>query len=603
MKNKLKILLLEDEVLDAELIQKSLQRAGIEFTSALASDKAEFLAAIQGTTFDIILADNSLPQFNSFDALKLLHQQHLDIPFILVTGTVSEEFAVNIIHEGADDYILKNNLTRLPSAIGRAIEKRKIRLDKQAAEAALIKSERRYRTLFQRNLAGIYQSTIEGKIIECNNAFCKMLGYSTRTEIQEVSSRELYFSESDRKQLISRLLYEKYLFNYESVMRKKDGETLYVIENISLQEANDNGDTIIEGIMINISDRKKGEEALRTSEKKYRVLFDENPLPAWVLDKATNICLAVNAAAIRHYGYSHEEFLNMNIKTIQRRNIQNEPSENLAGKKPGGLSRLVEHFTKDGTKLVAEIASSVISYENKPARLVLANDLTQKLQAQNEIKKINLELHDLSCHLQNIREEERIQIARDIHDELGQQLTGLKMDVHALGKVLKPENENIKGKFTDILLMIDELVKSVRRISANLRPSILDDLGLVAALEWHSKEVQTRFGIKVNFVSKVHELDIPPGACTGLFRIYQEVLTNAVRHAEAKTVESSLRIVDARIILDIRDDGKGIDLNSSKKKKSFGLLGMKERVFVLNGTYELKSKPGEGTSLHVSLPC
>jgi two-component system sensor histidine kinase UhpB len=451
----------------------------MECKAVIASDKPDFAAAIHSQRFDAILADNSLPQFAADDALQLLQSWHINTPFILVTGTVSEEFAVEIIHKGADDYILKNNLTRLPSAITRALEKRKIQKEKLDAEAALIKSERRYRTLFQRNLAGIYQSTIDGKIIDCNNAFCKMLGYDSPAELLETAPGNLYFSDKDRSELINRLQYEKYLFNYESLLRQKNGDPLYVIQNISLAENKDSGAPLVEGIMINISERKKAEE-----------------------------------------------------------------------------------------------------------------DLKQK----------NRELRELSSHLQNIREEERIQIARDIHDELGQQLTGLKMDVYALDKQIRSDDPAIKGKFTDILVLVEETVNSVRRIAAHLRPNILDDLGLVAALKWQSQEVETRFGIKINFVSDRPELDVPMGITTGLFRIYQEALTNAVRHANAHLIESSLKIADNRIFLEIKDDGKGIELNPAGKPKSFGLLGIKERVLVMEGQFELRSQPGQGTSLHISVP-
>jgi PAS domain S-box-containing protein len=590
MKTELKLLLLEDDISDAELIQKFLSRSGLVFKTIIASDKPEFAAAVRKDTFDVILADNSLPQFDATEALKFLHEQNIDSPFILVTGMVSEEFAVDILYQGADDYILKNNLSRLPSSIARAIEKRKSKKEKLKAEAALIQSERRYRTLFQKNLAGIYQSTTDGKIIDCNNSFCKMLGYDSPAELRKVPAKNLYFSDMDRSNMMTRLQNEQYLFNYEALLRRKDGEPLYVIENISLIDNKETGRQTFEGIMINITERKKAEEDLRKSEEKYRLLFEENPLPAWVTDNQAKVFLAVNDAAVKHYGYSHDEFIGMPVKVIQA-------ASDLSG--PTGM---VSHIKKDGTITDAEIVSTAISYENKSACLVLVNDLTQKLKAENEIKQINHELHELSLHLQNIREEERIQIARDIHDELGQQLTGLKMEVYALDKKVKSDDIAIRGRFTDIVVLVEEIVKSVRRIAANLRPSMLDDLGLVAALKWQSQEVENRFGIQIHFACDLPEIDMPVGVSTGLFRIYQEALTNAVRHANAHVIESSLKIMNSRIILKIEDDGKGIEAEAVSKEKSFGLLGIKERVFVMEGEYSLKSEPGKGTCLTISVP-
>ncbi|HTI12862.1 MAG TPA: histidine kinase [Puia sp.] len=479
MDTVLKLLQLEDDSCDAELIEKFLRRSGLEFTTTVVSDKLEYLAAIRNNVFDAILADNSLPEFNSSDALNHLQKEGVNSAFILVTGTVSEEFAVDIIHKGADDYILKRNLTRLPSAIMQAIEKKRMLRDKLDAEAGLVRSERRYRTLFQRNLAGIYQSTADGRIIDCNNAFCRMLGYGNPGEMRRINSRDLYFSEIEMRQFIARIHYEKFLSNFEVTLRKRDGSPVYVIGNISLVENNEIDIPIIEGIMINITDRKTAEE---------------------------------------------------------------------------------------------------------------------------DLKKINLELHDLSSHLQNIREEERIEIARDIHDELGQQLTGLKMDVYSLDQQIRSDDPAIKKKFSDILGLIEVSVNSVRKITAHLRPAILDDLGLVAALEWHSQEIQTRFDLTVTFIPDRSEIEAPPAVTTGLFRIYQEALTNAVRHSEARAIDSSIKIVDDTIILEIKDDGKGTDINAIGKVKSYGLLGIKERVHVMKGQYKFKSEPGKGTSLYISVP-
>jgi len=457
MKSDLKLLQLEDEMLDAELIQRCLKSAGMAFSVSVVSDKEAFEKALSEGGFDAVLADNSLPQFNSIEALRVMQERHTGIPFILVTGTVSEEFAVDIIHKGADDYILKNNLTRLPSAITRAIEKRRITHEKLLTEAAL-----------------------------------------------------------------------------------------------------------------------------RKSEEEYRLLFDVTPLAAWVIDEHSGQFLTVNAAAVKLYGYTPDEFKGMRLEVVQH----------------PGTGATVTHVRKDGSLIDAEVVSTSVFYENRSARLVLVNDLTQKLKTEAEIRQINQELRELSAHLQNIREEERIQIARDIHDELGQQLTGLKMEVHALSKKVKVA----KKEFGSILSLIEDLVHSVRRISANLRPYLLDDFGLVEALKWQTKEIVNRFGIKIEFTSAMPEIDLPSGISTGLFRIYQEALTNAVRHANAHLIESSIRVSDDNIVLEIRDDGQGMDLSEGPKKKSFGLLGIKERVFLLNGQYTLSSEVGKGTHLMVSIP-
>jgi signal transduction histidine kinase len=221
-------------------------------------------------------------------------------------------------------------------------------------------------------------------------------------------------------------------------------------------------------------------------------------------------------------------------------------------------------------------------------------------KAQYEMEEKNNELRSLSAHLQNIREEERINIAREMHDELGQLLTGFKMDVSWMSKNLNNhENPAIREKLTGMVTIVDEAVKFVRKIASELRPSLLDDLGLIPALEWHGEEFEKRFNIKVQFNSQVNELNISPEIATGLFRIYQESLTNVARHAEAKKIAATLRIADTHLLLTISDDGKGF--NTSENKRTLGLLGMKERAVMIGGKLEIKSEPRKGTTIIISV--
>ena len=255
-----------------------------------------------------------------------------------------------------------------------------------------------------------------------------------------------------------------------------------------------------------------------------------------------------------------------------------------------------DFVTKQGNRIPYYFNGLLINYEGEDCLVGVGIDISEKVKAHNELR-------ELATHLQHIRENERTSIAREIHDELGQQLTGLKMDVSWLGKKLAASaDEPISMKINDIIKLIDETVKTVRRISTQLRPSILDDLGLLAAMEWQCDEFEKRSEIPIDFTSNVASVQLSPDMTTGLFRIFQECLTNISRHAGATHVEARLHVRDRNLTLQIRDNGRGFNIQESGKKKTLGLLGMRERTLLMGGTCEITSRPGEGTLVEISVP-
>jgi len=221
-----------------------------------------------------------------------------------------------------------------------------------------------------------------------------------------------------------------------------------------------------------------------------------------------------------------------------------------------------------------------------------------------EIRQSNADLRALASHLQDIREEERAAMAREVHDELGQQLTGLKMDLAMIQrKGPLADTAWLAAKTQSTMELLDTTIRTVRKIASELRPSILDDLGLVSALDWQGQEFMKRSGIDTHFDTDGSIPDLLPGVSIGMFRICQESLTNVARHAGAKHVSITLRSVDQRLTLTIRDDGRGIDLGiPDRNGKTLGLLGMKERALMMGGVLTIDSKPGEGLSLSVAVP-
>ena len=232
-----------------------------------------------------------------------------------------------------------------------------------------------------------------------------------------------------------------------------------------------------------------------------------------------------------------------------------------------------------------------------------ATERDERRRAQEQLRESHEQLRALSVYLQHVREEERTRIAREVHDELGQALTSCKLDLSLLANKLPPNLTPLKEKAKALSAHIDATIQTVRRIATELRPGILDHLGLIAALEWQANEFQTRTGIKCEVRTDLQEPVLTPDLATTFFRIFQETLTNIIRHAGATHVMVHLKEASGRIILEVRDNGRGILPQEISNTRSMGLLGMKERAALLGGTFGIGPAPGgKGTLASVSIP-
>lgn len=237
------------------------------------------------------------------------------------------------------------------------------------------------------------------------------------------------------------------------------------------------------------------------------------------------------------------------------------------------------------------------------AALALRRELARDEALTTELRSSHRELRELAAALHDVREAEQMRIARELHDELGQQLTGLKMDLAWIGAKLPDDRPELLRKAEGMKLLVDTAVKSVRRIASDLRPLVLDDLGLVAGLEWLAQDFSKRTGIEVALNMDVGDSAPGDAQASALFRIVQESLTNVARHAQASRVRIALVHEGGRLKLTVQDDGKGLDEGAGGGKAgSFGLIGIRERAIMLGGQASLSSRPGEGTLVEVSIP-
>ena len=254
--------------------------------------------------------------------------------------------------------------------------------------------------------------------------------------------------------------------------------------------------------------------------------------------------------------------------------------------------------------VVPEVLRSKVSVfvELHRKTTALASEIAERKIAEERLRESEVQLRALAARLFSIREDERARIAREIHDELGQVLTGLKMDVMWLSKQLDNEHKPLLARIETMRQLIDSTVQVVRRISTGMRPEILDDMGLVAAIRWQSKEFQKRLGIRCRVELPGDQIHLGSELSTAVFRIFQEMLTNIARHAKAGSVTVKLNISKERLTLKVADDGVGMGESAPQARASLGLLGMRERAQLFGGEVTFQATPGRGTTVLLSIP-
>ena len=225
----------------------------------------------------------------------------------------------------------------------------------------------------------------------------------------------------------------------------------------------------------------------------------------------------------------------------------------------------------------------------------------ERKRAEEELRRSREQLRALTAYLQSVREEERVKIAREIHDDLGQSLTALKMDLSWLKGRLS-EDRSLQQKAETMMDLIDSTIHTVRRIAAEARPAVLDNLGLTAAIEWQAQDFQKRTGIRCELKRTLNDLQLDQNIATTFFRIFQETLTNVARHAKATELEIGLEEKQNNLILEVKDNGRGITEEQVCGSNSLGILGMRERAFLLGGELQIRGVPGKGTTVTVRIP-
>ncbi len=344
---------------------------------------------------------------------------------------------------------------------------------------------------------------------------------------------------------------------------------------------------------------------LKESEERYKALFDRS-LSYIYLHDFNGQFIDANDAALKALGYKRKEILLLNFASLLEKGQLPEAIQSLEEIIRTGHQKKPDEYKlrrKDGSYIWVETEGSLIYKDGKPYAIQgIGRDITEKKTAEETLRKSREQLRNLASHLQSIREEERTVVAREIHDELGQALTAIKMDLSWLNKRMPEKQDLLFKKTKSMSELIDSTIQTVQRISAELRPGLLDDIGILAAIEWQAEEFKKRTGVACELSVGSQDITLDSERSTAIFRIFQETLTNITRHANATKVKVNLLKKGNRLELKIKDNGKGISEEKISDSKSLGLVGIQERVHFLGGTITIKGIQGKGTTIAVSIP-
>lgn len=489
----------------------------------------------------------------------------------------------------------------------------------------------RFREVFEKAPIGlaIVDSTLH--ITRVNESLCNALGYG----VDELVGRK-FVDITHPDDVRPDIAYAEKLFKgeissyqLEKRFQTKRGDIAWLNLTALLIRDEKTSEPLYGLAMVeDITDRRRAQEALRTSEERYRSFVVNSSEGIWRLEIEQPIDVTLppeeqlsllykygylaecNDALAKMYGHQRADDM-IGLRFGDFKFASNPASLTLLRKLVSNnyrvtelkTEKLIDHAT---TKYFITNLIGIIINNHLLRVWGVQTDRSQQHEYEVKLEQSHQQLRSLSAYLQSVREKERTDLAREIHDTLGQALTGIKIELSLLLKKLGSEPEladkALPDKLAETIRSVGESINSVKTLSTELRPGVLDKFGLIAAIEWQCEEFSRRFNIKCNFKSPQTAPQFSNSVSTGLFRIFQEALTNVARHAQADIVSVELTTDSENVTLAVSDNGRGITVDELNAPGSLGLLGMSERAGFLNGMFSVKGKPGIGTVVTASVP-
>ena len=608
MNDRLQILLADDNPDDRALVMRELSKEFPNSQFRHVKDLQALVSALEAGPCDVVITDYQLLWTDGISVLNAVKARWPECPVIMFTGSGSEEIAVRAMKAGLDDYVLKGpkHYARLPAAAHLALER-------AGQRRALLEAETRYQTVFNDVPVGLFRLARDGRFIDINLALVDMLAYPDRRTLAATKVQNLFVRRGNLRAWIGWMRRNGEVRQFETQLQRFDGAAIWVEANArAVMDARARA-LYFEGSIEEVTTRKLTEQALRESEARKGAILD-SALDAIISIDDRGQIIEFNPAAEKMFGHKRADVLGRELAAVILPSAWREKHRTglapyLATGNGELLGKRVEMTAvrADGRQFPVELAITKVPLEGPPIFTGFVRDITDRNRAEKQLRDSREQLRALAAYLQSVREEERTRIAREVHDELGQTLTSLKMDLAWLDKKMSGASatddlQQAEAKLKGLPEQVDAIIGTVRKIATELRPPILDDLGLEAAIEWQLQEFQSRTGTKCHFESRLRHTELDQERATAVFRIFQETLTNIARHAEATEVNVVLREERDRLILEVQDNGRGVAGRESSGSKSLGLLGMRERATMLDGEVNIIGRQGRGTTVGVCIP-
>ncbi len=461
----------------------------------------------------------------------------------------------------------------------------------------------RYRALVESSHDAIIGVSMDGAIESWNASAEALYGYRAEEAIGrplEILAPPDRFTELQSK--LENAGQGRRIETYETERVRKDGVAIAV--SVTASPVRDDVGRVVgtSGIHRDITERKRAEAALR-----HLAAIVESSDDAILSTDTAHVIRSWNAGAERLFGYAAVEAIGKDVEALL-----NAPAARAQVRRArealdcgAALVRYEGTRERKDASLVG-VAVAISAMRDASGALtgysVVIHDITERRRTEERLRESEEHLRALAGHLESAREEERARMARGIHDELGQMLTALRLDLSWLANRLRGPTPGAKRKLGEMIAIADEAIEAGRRIVADLRPPILDDLGLVPAVQWFAEHLGKRAGLRIRLLTDGGEPELEPSLAIAGYRIVQEALTNIARHAHARNVEVWVGARGGNLVLEVRDDGCGIPASAESDPRSFGIAGMRERARMAGGTLEVSGTAGVGTLVRVAIP-